>query len=122
MMAKAATIYLIIAADKEITKEEKTGLLDIISDFCWCQGVVLKEIMRKGPKTFLEVGVGYFKLNNPSKIDEIVGGMARFIIRDRKTDNIEYEKYMEVAQQHFGLDEMKVLTGLVAAANAFNRV
>lgn len=117
MMAKAAAIYLIVAADKEITNEEKTGLLDIISNFCWCPGSVLKEIMEKGPQAFLEVGIGYFKLNNPSKIDEIVGEMARFIVRDRKIDNIEFEKYMEVAKDFFSFDEQKALTALVAAAN-----
>ena len=121
MMAKAAAIYLIVAADKEITNEEKTGLLDIISNFCWCPGNVLKEIQEKGAQTFLKVGVGYFRLNNPSRIDEILGEMARFVVRDRKIDNAEYDKYIEIAKEFFGFDENKALAAIVAATNIYLR-
>lgn len=121
MMCKAAAIYLIVTADKEITNEERTGLLDIISDFCWCPGTVLKEIQEKGAQTFLEVGVGYFKINNPSKIDEIVGEMARFIVRDRRIDTDEFDKYNDLTRNFFGIDEQKALNAIIAAVNIFNR-
>lgn len=57
MMAKASAIYQIVAADKEINFEEKSGLLDVISNFCWCPETIMKEIDEKGPQTFLEIGI-----------------------------------------------------------------
>jgi len=122
MMAKASAICMIISADNNITQEERIGLLDIISGFCWCPDSVLKNILQKGPQTFLEVAVNYLRMNNPSKIEEIVGESARFIVRDRRIDTPEYEKYMELARNYLGMEEDKALLALVAAVNVLNKI
>jgi uncharacterized tellurite resistance protein B-like protein len=121
MIGEAAAIWMIITADKAVSPQEREGLLDVISGFCSCPEAVAREISEKGAETFLEVAVNYFKLNEPSKLDAMVGGIAFFIVRDKRIEDKELETFLEIMEKYFGMEKSNAILAIVAALRVISR-
>ena len=121
MIGEAAAIWMIITADKAISPQEREGLLDIISRFCSCPEAVAREISEKGPETFLEVAVNYFKLNEPSKLNDMVADIALFIVRDKRIEDRELEIFVEIMEKYFGMEKRKAITAIIAGLRVMSK-
>lgn len=119
MMTKAAATWLIISADANVTPEERAGLLDVISKYCWYPEEILSDISGEEAESFLKLSAEHLKKDNPSALDEVLKDLALFLIRDRRIEPVEYKKYLEVAERHLGFDQLKAITCLLATIKVF---